>query len=563
LTLKKLKETWLMSFFRWIWQSPASDNEWGRFVSGFFHKTLLITLLMMLLLLSSVHLNPNADSTRLPTLYTLMLANIFCFLLLKRNQMRYAVHMFIWVCWLIVGLSSLTSIGVYTPAYLICILLILVSGLALSNRSTILLTALVIGFGLPMLYGHSQGWIITPTNHNLSPLSMWITTSTIFLALAYVVIAVRRTSFSIAERLHQKQDFYRAILEDQTELIVRWKEGGIRTFANSAYLRYFGISLEEAIGTNFFPHITEDDRQWIAAKIARLSPEKPIDIDEHRVIRPDGTTGWQEWSDRAFYDEAGKVIEYQSVGRDITALKDLEERQRELALSKEREAFLRDFLSTMSHDLQTPLSVMRTNLHMLKRTPEKTEERIEKIDRQIDKLSGMIDDILTVARLEHSPELERRPTELAPILESCLSPLRDEAKAKNIELQSPEPLPSALLQADAMEFQRALSNLLSNAIKYTPAGGQVRLESHQQADKLIIEIADTGIGIDSEDLPHIFERFYRAKNAKDFEKGTGLGLAIVKRIIELHEGSISASSTVGKGSRFHIEIPLLQQGVMA
>jgi PAS domain S-box-containing protein len=553
----------MLSLLRWIWQVPPSKDEWTRFITGFFYRSLLIVLMAMGLLLVYILLSDRTDLGRLPIILSLTLLNIICLALIKAGQLRYALHIFIWLGWLALAVSSFTSIGVYTPAYLTINILIAIAGLGLSKQTSFIFTSISVLYGLFLLYGHSQGWIARPENHNLQPFPMWLTTSSVNVVLAYVVYSMRQTSFAIMERLRRDEALFRAIVEDQTEFIVRWKEGGIRTYANGAYLRYFGITLEQAIGTNFYPHINEDDRAWIAEKIARLSKENPIDTGEHRVIRPDGTEGWQEWSDRAIFDEAGNIVEYQSVGRDITAIKELEERQRELVLAKEREKFLRDFLSTMSHDLQTPLSVMRTNLYMLQKSPEQSPERIEKINRQIAKLSSMIGDILTVARLEHLPELERHPNDIAYLLEGSLSPLRDEAKAKNIQLEYSEPFPSAIIEADATEFQRALSNLIGNAIKYTPAGGRVCLETRQEDEKLLIEISDSGIGIDAQDLPHIFERFYRAKNAQNFEKGTGLGLAIVHRIIELHLGTISVSSVVGEGSRFIIHIPLLQQNVLA
>jgi PAS domain S-box-containing protein len=552
----------MMSLLPWIWQAPSSEDEWTRFIYSFFYRSLLIILLMLVLVLASVLSSEGSNLSRLPTLYSLGLITILSLTLLKRGHLRLAMHSFIWAAWAINAYSAFTSIGVYTPAYLVVIILVILAGLGLSWRNTIFFTSVVVGFGLILVYGHSQGWIATPQGHNLNPLAMWLTTSSISIVLAYVVITVRETSFAMMERLRRDQALYRAIVEDQTEFIVRWKAGGIRTFANGAYLRYFGITEDQALGTNFFPHINEDDRNWVNGKIARLSLQNPIDIGEHRVIRPDGTEGWQEWSDRALFDNAGNLLEYQSVGRDITAIKELEERQRELNLAKEREEFLRDFLSTMSHDLQTPLSVMRTNLYMLKKSPDKSPERIEKIDKQIDKLSSMIADILTVARLEHLPDLEHQPNNIANLLENSINPLRDEARAKNIELEMAELPFSVTIEADATEFQRAISNLISNAIKYTPEGGKICVEIQQDKDKLLIEIIDSGIGIDDEDLPHIFERFYRAKNAKNFEKGTGLGLAIVQRIVELHHGTISVKSHLGEGSRFIISLPLLRQSLL-
>lgn len=552
----------MSSFFRWLWSGPKAESEWGRFVSKFFNRILLVFILFIIALIGLNLANNSLNTSRIPLYLGIILVNLIVLALHRLKKTRSAMHLFIWSIFLLNITGSFATIGIYTPAYFILCLLILVSALGLSPRSTQLLTFCIIASGLIMLFGHQQGWIKTPSNYVLSPLAMWITLSSIFVSLSYALISLRSTSFSIAERLEREQSFYRAIVEDQNEFIVRWKPNGIRTFANSAYLRYFGLTREEAVGTSFFPQINEDDRKWISEKIARLSLENPVDLDEHRVIRPDGSQGWQAWSDRAIFDNNGRIIEYQSVGRDITAAKELEERQRELDLAKEREAFLQDFLSTMSHDLQTPLSSMRANLYMLQKSPEKSEERIAKIDRQIDKLSSMIEDILTAARLEHLPELERRPLDLDSLLESSLSPLREEARVKNIEIISPQAPSSAFIKGDAKELQRALSNLISNAIKYTSNDGKVSIEIGQSPEHIHIHIIDTGIGIDEQDLPFVFDRFFRAKNARNFEKGTGLGLPIVKRIIELHEGTIQASSQLGQGSRFSVQLPLLKEPIL-
>ncbi|HAK60676.1 MAG TPA: hypothetical protein DCO77_09880, partial [Nitrospiraceae bacterium] len=118
--------------------------------------------------------------------------------------------------------------------------------------------------------------------------------------------------------LEKDKEQYRTIVETQTEFIVRCKADGTRTFVNEAYLRHFGLTREQAIGSSFLPLVAEDDRQSIFEKIERLTPENPIETDEHRVIRPDNSIGWQQWVDRAFFDAKGNIIEIQSVGRDIT-----------------------------------------------------------------------------------------------------------------------------------------------------------------------------------------------------------------------------------------------------
>jgi PAS domain S-box-containing protein len=121
------------------------------------------------------------------------------------------------------------------------------------------------------------------------------------------------------EELRKSEARYRAVVENQTEFIVRWKLDGTRTFVNEAYCRYFGITPEQALSASFIPLIAEEDRAAVEAKISRLiSGEARAETDIHRVIKPDGSIGWQEWVDQAIYDEAGQLVEIQSVGRDVT-----------------------------------------------------------------------------------------------------------------------------------------------------------------------------------------------------------------------------------------------------
>jgi len=128
------------------------------------------------------------------------------------------------------------------------------------------------------------------------------------------------------EELRQIAELYRAVVENQTEFIVRWKPDGIRTFANDAYCRYFGITYNQALSSDFMPLIVDEDRPAVEAKILRLkSGETNTETETHRVIKRDGSIGWQEWTDQAIRDEAGKLVEFLSVGRDVTARKQAEE----------------------------------------------------------------------------------------------------------------------------------------------------------------------------------------------------------------------------------------------
>jgi len=145
------------------------------------------------------------------------------------------------------------------------------------------------------------------------------------------VVAARAILRDITERkkaaqaLLTSEERYRKVVEDQSEFIVRWLPGGIRTFVNESYCRYFGKTRDELVGTSFLSLISEEDREKVKRRLEALTPDCPTSMDEHRVILPDGTIGWNQWVDRAIYDKNGQLVEYQSVGRDITDLKRAQE----------------------------------------------------------------------------------------------------------------------------------------------------------------------------------------------------------------------------------------------
>jgi PAS domain S-box-containing protein len=131
------------------------------------------------------------------------------------------------------------------------------------------------------------------------------------------------------EALQHNEELFRAIVGDQTEMIVRWKPDGTRTFVNKAYCRFFGQNFDETVGTSFFPLVAEKDRELIRQKISALTPEHPVATDVHRSLRPNGETSWQEWTDRGIFNAEGRLVELQSVGRDISERKNAEQALRE------------------------------------------------------------------------------------------------------------------------------------------------------------------------------------------------------------------------------------------
>ncbi len=228
-----------------------------------------------------------------------------------------------------------------------------------------------------------------------------------------------------------------------------------------------------------------------------------------------------------------------------------------------------DFVSSVSHELRTPLSSIRAYVEMLldgEARDEKTRREFhEIIAGEADRLNRLIENILNISRIESGVvRVVREPMSLTEVSRQVLDVMAPQAKAKNItlldRLDPGAPGVEHQVEADRDMIYQAVLNLASNAIKYTPDGGTVTVSTSIDERKgvAVCEVADTGVGIDSEDLPRIFDKFYRIQRHTKMAEGTGLGLTLVKQIIEsVHDGKLSVTSETGVGSTFGFELPIL------
>ncbi len=221
-----------------------------------------------------------------------------------------------------------------------------------------------------------------------------------------------------------------------------------------------------------------------------------------------------------------------------------------------------EFVAHVSHELRTPLSSIRAYTEMLvdgEAADEKTRaEYYGIIQTSADRLGRLIDNMLNISRIEAGTvRINKEPVAVSIIVKEVTDSLIPQAEQKNIALLTDlAPVVERVL-ADRDLLYQAVLNLVSNAIKYTPEGDKVtvRMVTLEEQNALRIEVSDTGVGIPSEDLPHMFEKFYRVEANKNMAKGTGLGLNLVKNIVEVvHEGKLSLRSEVGKGSTFAITL---------
>ncbi len=219
----------------------------------------------------------------------------------------------------------------------------------------------------------------------------------------------------------------------------------------------------------------------------------------------------------------------------------------------------RRFLADVSHELRTPLTVIKGNAQLIQRLGEADPEALQSIAQEADRLTRLVEELLFLAQAESGHvSLQRHPVPLEELVLEVAQEARILATDKPHLHLLVEPLEPATVCGDRDRLKQMLLNLLSNAVKYTPDGGQVRVSLIPQEGEAVLKVQDTGPGIPPEDLPYLFERFYRADRARKRAKGFGLGLSITYWIIQHHGGSIEVDSTPGKGTCFTVRLPLRQ-----
>ena len=229
---------------------------------------------------------------------------------------------------------------------------------------------------------------------------------------------------------------------------------------------------------------------------------------------------------------------------------------------KQTDEIRRDFVANVSHELRTPLSIFRGNLEVLlddeNLARDETRHIYSTMKRHSDRLNRLVEELLTLAHLEaKETSFEFVPMDADAFLHRVARDWSKRLAKKNLrlEVQAENNLPP--FRADEFRLEQVMQNLLDNAVNYSPDGGKITVSATKHDDHIVLSVADEGMGISSEDLPRIFERFYRADKARSRALGsTGLGLSIVKHIAQLHGGDVRAESELGKGTTIHVALPV-------
>lgn len=336
-----------------------------------------------------------------------------------------------------------------------------------------------------------------------------------------------------------------------------------------------GTYLEVIHGSDFVDKAIDRD---ITGENVRdvLSPEEAaMRMDAIQRALATGKVQMYEY----FFESGGEISQFEArtavsgpdealvIVRDITARKQAEAHALQLTLEREQKELLRRFVGDRTHDLMTPLTILRTSLYLMGKvnTPQRRAEQLVKLEAQVDNLESMIRNMLMMLRLDKpiEDEFDFVLQDLNGLLERIVTDHQPVAISRQQMLVYEIPASLPLLSFDAEKLEQALANLIDNALKYTQPGGNVHVAACAQAGDICITVRDNGRGIPSADLEHIFDRFFRSKGSQSTVGGSGLGLAIVDKIIRAHGGRVEVESQEQVGTTFRVLLPLPSPQSMA
>ena len=381
------------------------------------------------------------------------------------------------------------------------------------------------------------------------------------------------------EQLRQSEERFRLLVECVNEYAIFMLDVNGRVASwNVGAQRIKGYTTEEIVGQHlsvFYPQEVRDSG-WPDYELQQAT-EKGSFIDTGWRLRKDGSRFWANVTITALRDATGRLMGFAKLTRDLTESKryeamELDNQERDQLLEAERSARMAaqratrikdEFLATLSHELRTPLSAILGWTQILLKGQASgaidQQRAIQVIDRNARAQVQLIDDLLDLSRiLAGKIRLDLQQVSLSDVVQAAIDSARPMAEAKDVRLRSLLDSSRTRVSADSARLQQVVWNLLTNAIKFTPRGGQVQVLVQRINSHVELSVSDTGAGIPASFLPQVFDRFsQRDSSTTRTHGGLGLGLAICKQLVDLHAGTIRASSPgEGLGSTFVVDLPI-------
>jgi len=368
---------------------------------------------------------------------------------------------------------------------------------------------------------------------------------------------------SAEQALRDQEKLYHSLVEDMPGLVCRFTTDGTLTFVNDAYCHYFEKQRDALVGHSFMPLIPDEDRAMVRETFELCTPRQPTVEYQHRVILPNGQVRWLRWVDRALFNAGNEIVEYQSLGVDITEKRELEA---QLAQSHKLET-IGLLAGGIAHDFNNGLQVMQGFTEIVLSQMADDDARrddLTQVIAAVDRAQRLTRQLLAFSR---SQPLRTEPLNLNDLVSAQQKMLsRILGEDIRIELELAKNIPPIF--ADPGQLEQIVLNLAVNARDAMPEGGRLAFRSadisldeetaRQHPDArpgryVCLAVSDTGCGMSAEVVSRIFEPFF---TTKEKGKGTGLGLSTVHGIVRQHEGWIHVYSVAGHGSTFKVYLPV-------
>lgn len=386
---------------------------------------------------------------------------------------------------------------------------------------------------------------------------------------------IQTVSRDITERRRLENDLrdselrYRSIITTLAEGIILYERDSSIVLYNEAATRLLGLKPEQMVNRRLMPE------GWRS----EFEDGTPVNFENHpgmvamrtgqsqlnvilKITKAAGEITWISINAKPLiHDNATEAYAVVTSLTDITEIKQAQENEIALQVERQKTGMISQFIQDASHEFRTPLSIVNTSSYFIRRggdDPVQRTKQSAKIELQIQRLTRLVDMLLLMSRLDSEVPPPLTAYDMRNLLVQAVEGIEADYKAKQVTLAcnyADEPL---MVEIHVDYLHIALEHLLGNALKFTPEQGMVHLSTYRNMSEAVIQIEDNGIGIDTEDQVHIFERFWR-KDTAHSTPGFGLGLPIAQKIIELHQGTIAVCSRIGEGTTFSIHLPLVNR----
>jgi PAS domain S-box-containing protein len=368
----------------------------------------------------------------------------------------------------------------------------------------------------------------------------------------------------IDQQIRESGERFRTLADNMSQFAWMADATGWIYWYNQRWYDYTGTTLEEMQGWGWKQVHHPDHVDRVVERFTQHVREGKEWEDTFPLRGKDGNYRWFLSRARPIHDQEGKVVRWFGTNTDVTEQRQMAEALRQNAADMSAANRRKnEFLAMLAHELRNPLAPIRNALQIVQHSKgdgESVQSASEMMERQIGQLVRLVDDLLDVSRISRGTiELRRERVELASVIEQAVETCRpaiDSAKHKLMVTLPPQPV---FLDADPVRLSQVFSNLLNNACKYSEPTGRIWLSAERQGSDVVVTVKDTGVGIASDMLPHIFEMFTQIdRSLERSQGGLGIGLTLVQRLAEMHGGSVSAHSDgVGHGSEFAVRLPIL------